>query len=222
MIKFDQVSKIYTMGDNQVTALKHASFEIAAGELVAVMGPSGSGKSTIMNIIGLLDRPTSGKYFLNARDTSQMSNDELAYFRNEMIGFVFQSFFLLPRLDAVHNVMLPLLYRREKPLDPKKLAIQSLERVKVSHLAHHKPMQMSGGQQQRVAIARALVGKPSVILADEPTGALDSKTSQEVMDLLIELNEKEKSTIIIVTHDETIGSQCKRVIRIMDGEIQAN
>lgn len=219
MIKFANVTKTYVMGDNQVEALKGVTFEIKKGELVAIMGPSGSGKSTAMNIIGLLDRPSGGEYLLNGKNTSQLSNDETAFLRNEMIGFVFQSFFLLPRLDALHNVMLPLSYQREIVSNQEALALASLARVGVDHLAHHKPQQMSGGQQQRVAIARALICKPSVILADEPTGALDTKTSQDVMNLLIELNEKEGNTIVIVTHDQEVGEQCRRIIKIVDGKV---
>lgn len=220
MIGLKEVTKSYHLVGQEIPVLKGVNLSIKDGELVALMGPSGSGKSTTMNIIGLLDRPTSGQYFLNGKDVSQLTSDEQATVRNQSIGFIFQQFFLLPRLSALQNVILPMTYRKYKQdADLKKLALSIMERVGVAQLAAHKPIEMSGGQQQRVAIARALIGSPHLILADEPTGSLDSKTGQEVMNLLIELNHKVKATILVVTHDEKVAAQCHRIIRVQDGKI---
>jgi putative ABC transport system ATP-binding protein len=183
------------------------------------MGASGSGKSTLMNIIGLLDQPDSGHYYLNGPDVSSLDEDERAHRRNRSIGFVFQSFFLLPRMNALQNVSLPLQYRDMSESDISEHAQTALTKVGVGHLVQNRPNQLSGGQQQRVAIARALVGNPTLILADEPTGALDTKTGQEIMDLFIHLNREEATTIVIVTHDPRVSEQCQRVIRIVDGSI---
>lgn len=217
MIELREVSKTYSMGGNLIYALKKVNIEIAAGELVAIVGPSGSGKSSIMNILGLLDRPSSGHYYLNNKEVSTLDDNEQASFRNQNVGFVFQSFFLLPRLTALQNVALPLLYRglHKSEIHTRSEAI--LKKINIDHLAKNKPNQMSGGQQQRVAIARALVGNPTILLADEPTGALDSKTGQDVMNLFIQLNEEDQTTIIIVTHDPGVAKQCKRIIRMQDG-----
>jgi putative ABC transport system ATP-binding protein len=207
------------MSENSLTVLKGVSLTIEQGELVAIIGASGSGKSSLLNILGLLDRPSTGTYHLQDKEVSSLPDKELARLRNQMIGFVFQSFFLLPRLTAVQNVGLPLLYRGTPSAEAKQRCLAMLERVGMTNWAQHKPSQLSGGQQQRVAIARALVGTPSVILADEPTGALDSKTSQDVIDLFTTLNKQDRVTIIIVTHDPKIAAQCQRVIRIQDGLI---
>jgi putative ABC transport system ATP-binding protein len=217
LIKLENVSKIYRMGQNNVQALRAASFELQRGDMTAIVGTSGSGKSTLMNIIGFLDRPTSGRYLYDNKDVSSLSEDELADIRNQEIGFVFQSFFLLPRLTALQNVVLPLFYRGLPHEETKRLAQQMLEKIGVGHLANNRPNQLSGGQQQRVAIARALVGDPKVILADEPTGALDSDTGNEVMQLLSDLHRKENRTIVIITHDKDISRRCERVMTIKDG-----
>ena len=217
LIKLNQVVRTYYMGDNQVDALKGVSLEINAGELVAIIGPSGSGKSSLMNILGLLDTPTSGEYILGGKAMAASHDDELAKLRNDLIGFVFQSFFLLPKISALQNVCLPLFYRHEGGEQAEAKARAMLKKVGMEPYIHHKPVELSGGQQQRVAVARALVGAPKLVLADEPTGALDSKIGQDVMDLFIELNEKEKVTMIIITHDEKIAAQCKRVVHVQDG-----
>jgi len=217
LIKLNQVTKFYKSGDNEYHALKGIDFELNEGEMVSIMGASGSGKSTLMNIIGFLDRCTSGRYFFSEHDVSNLNSIDLSRIRNQKIGFVFQSFFLLPRLTAVQNVMLPLFYRQEEKTSACNKALAMLKKVGMDHLSHHKPNQLSGGQQQRVAIARALVNNPDIILADEPTGALDSKTSQDVMDLLLQLNIEEKRTIVIVTHAAEISRLCQRVVMIKDG-----
>lgn len=218
-IELQDIYKTYHIGDVDVHASNGISFKIYEGELVAIIGASGSGKTTLMNIIGLLDRPTSGKYFLEGQNVSNINRDEQSYLRNHHIGFIFQQFYLLSRLSALQNVMLPLTYRNMSASEMKTKALNSLEKVGMAKYALHKPTELSGGQQQRVAIARALVTQPTIILADEPTGALDSKTSQDVMDLLVQLNEEEKATIIIVTHSEHIAEQCHSVIKISDGKI---
>ncbi len=200
--------------------LRGVSINIEKGELVAIMGSSGSGKSTIMNIIGCLDRPTKGNYYLDGKEVSTLSDDELAEIRNRKLAFVFQQFYLLPRLTAEQNVALPLKYRDTNEKEIKQRVMAMLTKVGMAERAHHRPNELSGGQQQRVAIARALVGDAEVILADEPTGALDSVTTNEVMQLFLELNEKDGKTIIIVTHDPKIGGQCKRIIRVSDGHIE--
>jgi putative ABC transport system ATP-binding protein len=219
IIALHQVSKTYQVAGNLCTALDAVNFQLNPGERVAIMGASGSGKTTLMNILGLLDHPTTGHYYLNGQAVNHLTEDERAALRNRTIGFVFQSFFLLPRLSILQNVSLPLHYRQ---CDKHEIAIraqQMLAKVGLAQLTHHKPNQLSGGQQQRAAIARALVGNPAVILADEPTGALDSQTGQLIMDLFIELNELEKVTTIIVTHDPKIAEQCQRIVHIQDGKI---
>ena len=210
------------MGGNRVDALKGINYQITRGELCSIIGPSGSGKSTIMNILGLLDKPTSGRYLLEGKAVKAYSDNELAKLRNHKIGFVFQSFFLLPRLTALQNVCMPVLYRGESQSANHARAEELLKRVDVDKFMHHRPFELSGGQQQRVAIARALMGKPELLLADEPTGALDTKTSQEVMNLFKSLNSDDGVTIIIITHDPGVAKQCRRVINVVDGEIQAD
>lgn len=218
LISLQHITKVYQLGEQVFTALNGIDLNINKGEMTAIMGASGSGKSTLMNIIGFLDHSTTGHYFFDGVDVSHLSGNALAHIRNEKIGFVFQSFFLLPRSNALQNVMLPLFYRGTKRNEAKEKAYELLARVGVEHLAHHRPNQLSGGQQQRVAIARALIGDPEVILADEPTGALDSKTGDEVMKLFADLNH-EGRTIIIITHDKAVSKQCKRVVFIKDGLI---
>lgn len=218
LVEFQDIYKIYAVGDSEVRALDGVTFSIYQGEFVAIIGQSGSGKSTCMNIIGCLDVPTSGRYFLKGKDVSNLTDDEQAEIRNETLGFIFQQYNLLPKLNVLDNVKLPLLYKGLKDSEQTRLALEALERVGVADKAKNKPSQLSGGQQQRVSIARALAGGPSVILADEPTGALDSKTSKEVIDFLIELN-NQGNTIILITHDNSIAAKAKRVIRIQDGKI---
>lgn len=210
--------KIYIMGTEQVYANDNINLKISIGEFVAIVGKSGSGKSTLMNIIGALDKPTSGKYYLNGRDTSTMTDDELADIRNKTIGFIFQQYNLLPKLSLLENVELPLLYAGVKQAERRKRALESLGRVGLKEKYNQYPNQLSGGQQQRVSIARALAGNPSLLLADEPTGALDSKTSREVLNFLKQLND-EGNTIVMITHDNAIASEAKRVVRIHDGKI---
>lgn len=219
IIELRQVSKTYQVAGNVNTVLQDINFQLNSGERVAIMGASGSGKTTLMNILGLLDHPTSGHYYLNAQEVNQLSEDERAALRNRTIGFVFQAFFLLPRLSILQNVGLPLHYRNVDKNEIAARAKAMLTKVGLAHLTHHKPNQLSGGQQQRAAIARALIGNPAVILADEPTGALDSHTGQLIMDLFRELNEKDNVTIIIVTHDPKIAEQCQRIVHIQDGRI---
>ncbi len=220
MIQLKNISKSYPLGDSVSPVLKHIDLQVDAGEMVAIMGASGSGKSTLMNLIGLLDQPDSGWYYLNGSDVSRLQEDERAQFRNRSIGFVFQSFFLLPRMSAIQNVCLPLQYRDDMPeADMHARAHAVLTKVGMGNLTTNRPNQLSGGQQQRVAIARALVVNPAIVLADEPTGALDSKTGQEIMDLLTQLNREEAATIVIVTHDPKVSAQCQRVIHIVDGSI---
>ena len=216
MIEIENLSKVYNSDTLSVTALNEVSFKIKKGEFVAIMGPSGSGKSTLMNLLGCLDLPTNGTYKLVDLKISQLKANQLAEVRNRKIGFVFQSFNLLPRATALENTELPLLYGRVS--NSVKIAMQALERVGLKHRAHHKPTELSGGEKQRVAIARALVNKPAIILADEPTGNLDSVTGQEIMSLFHDLN-KEGVTLIIVTHEDEIAKQAKRVIHMKDGRI---
>ena len=209
------------MGSEVIMALKSISINIAKGEYVAFMGPSGSGKSTLMNIIGCLDTPTNGTYILNENDVSDLTENELAEIRNKEIGFVFQTFNLLPRASAMKNVALPLIYAGYNALDREEMALQSLTSVGLEDRVHHKPNELSGGQRQRVAIARALVNNPSIILADEPTGNLDSKNSHEIMDLFRELHIK-GNTIIMVTHEEDIAKYTHRIIRLRDGMVESD
>lgn len=218
LVEFQDIYKIYVMGDQEVRAIDGVSFSVYKGEFLAIIGQSGSGKSTCMNIIGCLDVPTSGKYFLNGTDVGKLSDNKLAEIRNEMLGFIFQQYNLLPKLNVLENVKLPLMYKGLKESEQTKRAMAALERVGLSDKYHHKPSQLSGGQQQRVSIARALAGSPSVILADEPTGALDSKTGKEVMKFLAELN-SQGNTIILITHDNSIAATAKRIMRINDGKI---
>ncbi len=222
VINLNKVVKTYQSGDTLLTALNTVDLIVEPGELTAIMGESGSGKSTLLNIIGLLDRPSSGNYQLSGTEVETMTDDELSTIRNQKIGFVFQSFFLLPRITAIQNVCIPLRYRGVPNHEAIERSQVMLEKLGVGHLAKHKPNQMSGGQQQRVAMARALVGEPDLILGDEPTGALDSRTSEEVMRLLIDMNEKEGRTIVIVTHDPHVGERCRRVVRLEDGNIIAD
>jgi putative ABC transport system ATP-binding protein len=219
LIKLENVTKTYQLGGSHYHALRGVDFQLTRGEMVAIVGASGSGKSTLMNILGFLDHCTSGRYFFSDQDVSRLSEAQLASIRNQKIGFVFQSFFLLPRSNILQNVMLPLFYRGIQRAKAKHLAMQVLEKVGMAHLATRKPNQLSGGQQQRVAIARALVGDPDVIFADEPTGALDSQTSNEVMQLFINLNSHEDRTIVIVTHNNHISQRCQRTVTIKDGQI---
>jgi putative ABC transport system ATP-binding protein len=216
IIKTENLVKIYKLGDTMVRALNDVSVGIEEGELVAVTGPSGSGKSTLMNMLGCLDRPNEGHYYLSGEDVSKLPNNRLAEIRNQKIGFVFQSFSLIPRVSALENVELPLLYKGQ--ITGRKEAIAALEMVKLDKRMHHEPNQLSGGERQRVAIARALINKPSILLADEPTGNLDSVTTDEIMQLFIDLN-KNGLTTIIVTHDPEITQRCKRAIRMIDGKI---
>ncbi len=218
LIQIENLVKIYQLGKVQVHALNGIDLQIERNEYVAIMGPSGSGKSTLMNIIGCLDVPTSGKYILNGQDVHNLTDDQLAHIRNKEIGFVFQTFNLLPRATALHNVELPLIYNGTPRSKRKEIAMQMLERVGLADRAYHRPNELSGGQRQRVAIARALVNNPSLILADEPTGNLDSKTGNEIMEIFHELNTA-GNTIVLVTHEEHIARQCKRIIRLLDGRI---
>ena len=221
LIKVMDLCKIYNPGENEVRALDHVNLEIDRGEFVAIIGQSGSGKSTFMNMLGCLDIPTSGKYYLNGTDVSTMSDNELSLVRNKEIGFIFQVFNLIPNLTAVENVELPLIYRGIDKKERRKLATEALEMVGLSHRIHHKPSEMSGGQQQRVAIARAIAAKPPVILADEPTGNLDSASSKEILNILKNLH-KDGRTVILITHDDGIAARAKRVVRIMDGKIESD
>jgi len=216
MISLENITKIYEIGDIQVAAVNGITCRVETGEIVSIMGPSGSGKSTLMNLIGCLDRPTSGKYELDGIDVSQMKEDELAEVRNKKIGFVFQSFNLLPRATAISNVELPLVYSGVR--DKRQRALDALESVGIGKRASHRPSEMSGGEQGRVAIARALVNNPSIILADEPTGNLDTKTSEDIMLLLQQLN-NQGITIVIITHEEDIAAYSHRTIYIRDGKI---
>lgn len=218
LISVDQVSRIYGKGEARVTALDTVSFDIQAGDFLAIVGASGSGKSTLMNLLGALDRPTSGKIIVAGQDLSRRTQKQLADFRNKMVGFVFQQFQLLPRKSALQNVMLPLTFRRPRFSDEKERALKSLSDVGLDDRMSHKPTQLSGGQQQRVAIARALVGNPEILLADEPTGALDTVTSSEIMALLHDLN-ADGITIILITHDPEVAKAARRVITMSDGAI---
>jgi len=218
LIELRHIYKIYQMGEEEVQANNDVNLSIERGEFVAIVGKSGSGKSTLMNIIGALDVPTAGDYLLGGEDVSEMSDDQLAEIRNKMIGFIFQQYNLLPKLNLLENVELPLLYGGVPAQERRERAMKSLERVGLVEKWKNMPNQLSGGQQQRVSIARALAGEPSLILADEPTGALDSKTSREVLDFLKQLNQ-EGNTIVMITHDSSIALEAKRVVRIHDGQI---
>jgi putative ABC transport system ATP-binding protein len=220
LIRLEGVHKIYDLGEVQVHALRGVSLEILAGEFVAVMGASGSGKSTLMNILGCLDRPTRGHYYLDGNDVSQFSKVELAQIRNRKLGFVFQQFNLLARTSALENVELPTIYAGITPQEREQRARESLSRVGLADRAHHFPSQLSGGQQQRVAIARALVNRPTILLADEPTGNLDSRTSVEIMDILQRLNEEEGLTVVLVTHEQDIAQYAKRALDFRDGKLR--
>jgi len=221
LIKTEDLWKTYVMGAEEVHALRGVSFEIMRGEYLAIMGPSGSGKSTMMNLIGCLDTPSKGLYYLNGRLVSDMNDDELAHIRNKEIGFVFQTFNLLARATALHNVELPLIYNGTPSAERKERAIKALQSVELGERMYHKPNELSGGQRQRVAIARALVNNPSIILADEPTGNLDSQTSSEIMNLLDTLH-KRRNTIILVTHERDIAAHAHRVIRLLDGKVESD
>ena len=213
------ITKVYQMGEVEVHALRGVSLQIAPGEVLSIMGPSGSGKSTLMNILGCLDRPTSGEYSLNGESVAELSDDDLAEIRNRGVGFVFQSFNLLPRATALMNVELPMRYSGLNGRDRKKVAKEALESVGLGDRIHHRPNELSGGQMQRVAIARALVNNPAIIMADEPSGNLDSKSGDEIMALLRKLNEDRGTTLIIVTHDPEISALTDRVIVLRDGKI---
>jgi len=219
MLKLDDIKKTYTIGPTKTDILKGVVLDVATGELLSIMGASGCGKSTLMNIIGLLDKPTSGTYVIEGRPVSYDDDDALSSIRNRKIGFVFQQYHLLPRLTALENVGIPLIYRGESEDEIKRLSLEFLRRVDMHERAHHRPSELSGGQQQRVAIARALAGKPSLILADEPTGALDTYVGQEIMNLFRQLNSDEGMTIVIITHDPNIAKQCSRFVRMKDGLI---
>lgn len=221
LVKVMDLCKIYNPGENEVRALDHVNLEIYHGEFVAIIGQSGSGKSTFMNMLGCLDVPSSGEYYLNGTDVSTMGDNDLAYIRNKEIGFIFQGFNLISNLTAVENVELPLIYRGIDKKSRREMAAESLRMVGLENRMHHKPSEMSGGQQQRVAIARAIAAKPPVILADEPTGNLDSASSKEILGIMQNLH-NDGRTIILITHDDGIAAQAKRVVRIIDGKIESD
>ena len=218
MIRLEHIFKIYEMGENKVYALNDVSLHIAPHEFVSIIGPSGSGKSTLMNMLGCLDVPTQGRYFLDGTDISKKTDDELAEIRNQKIGFVFQGFNLLPKLTALENVELPLIYSNVGSKERHKRAKEALKKVGLGDRVNHKPTELSGGQQQRVAIARALITNPPIILGDEPTGNLDSKSGKEVMEIFKDLNAN-GNTVILITHDSSVAAQAKRIIRIQDGKL---
>lgn len=221
IIQIKNMQKEYVLGGETVLALQSVSIDIQKGDFISIIGPSGSGKSTFMNMIGCLDRPDSGEYFLDTEDIGKMKSSQLATIRNEKIGFIFQNFNLISKLTAVENVELPLIYRGMKAAKRRETALEVLEKVGLADRANHLPSQLSGGQQQRVAIARALVGHPPILLADEPTGALDSKTSKEILGILHSLNEQ-GHTIILITHDLDVAKKANRVVRIHDGQLYEN
>lgn len=218
MIQLNNIYKIYNTGGIEVRAVNGITLHISKGEFVAIVGQSGSGKSTCMNIIGCLDVPTKGEYILNGKDVSTLSDDELSFIRNQELGFIFQQYNLIQKLTVLENVELPLIYRNMPEKERKGLAMEALEKVGLSEMAKRYPQQLSGGQQQRVSIARALAGNPSVILADEPTGALDSKTGIEVLEFIKKLHQ-DGNTIVLITHDNSIAQKAKRIVRIQDGQI---
>jgi putative ABC transport system ATP-binding protein len=219
VIRAENLTKTYKMGEVEVHALRGVSFTIQRGEVISIMGPSGSGKSTLMNILGCLDHPTSGVYILDGEDVSDLTGDRLAAIRNRKVGFVFQSFNLLPRQSAISNVELPLRYAGINTRQRRQRALETLWAVGLSERIHHRPNELSGGQQQRVAIARALVNDPAILMADEPTGNLDSKSGKEIMELILRMNSERGTTIIIITHDPTVAARTQRVIRLMDGQL---
>ncbi len=221
VVKLDKVVKTYFMGDNQVQALRGISFEIKQGEFTAIMGPSGSGKSTCMNMIGCLDRPSSGLVAINGRETAVMNEKELAQLRNITVGFVFQQYHLIPAMTVLENVMLPLKYQKVDKGERLERAKEALKAVGLGERLNHRPYELSGGQKQRVAIARAMITRPKILLADEPTGALDSETGVQVMELFREINKTNGTTVIIVTHDPRIGNSVERCIKIFDGLIES-
>jgi len=219
MLNLTQIRKSYQIGPVSIEILKGIDLQVSEGDLLSIVGTSGSGKTTLMNIIGLLGRPDSGDYFIAGREASKLKDNDLSVLRNQQIGFVFQSFHLLPQMTALENVLLPLVYRGTSPSQMKKRAMDALARVGMEDRTEHRPDQLSGGQKQRVAIARALIGEPSLLLADEPTGALDSDTARAVLNLLKELNSKHRTTVLIITHDENIANECQRKILLDDGNI---
>ncbi len=219
VVKLDNVVKTYFMGENEVHALRGISFEILQGEFVSIMGPSGSGKSTCMNMIGCLDRPTSGIVEINGKQTAKMTEKELAVLRNQTVGFIFQQYHLIPAMTILENVMLPLKYQKVPKEERIQRAKKVLDEVGLAERLNHRPNELSGGQKQRVAVARAMITKPKILLADEPTGALDTQTGNQVMELFRTINKEQNTTIIIVTHDPRIGANTKRCIKILDGQI---
>ena len=219
LIDIRDITKVYEMGEEKVHALSGVTLAVERGEYVAIMGPSGSGKSTLMNLIGCLDTPTSGSYVLNGREVARMSDDELASIRNQEIGFVFQTFNLLPRTNALHQVELPLVYSGLSRKERRERAVKALAAVNLTDRMNHQPSELSGGQRQRVAIARALINNPSILLADEPTGNLDSQTGAEIMSLFDELNAR-GNTIVLVTHEENIAAHARRIVRLLDGKVR--
>lgn len=221
LIHIEHIMKIYNPGENEVHALDDVSLDIQTGEFVAIIGQSGSGKSTLMNMLGCLDTPTSGTYILSEKDVSHLSDNELSDIRNQQIGFIFQGFNLIPNLTALENVELPLIYRGMPAKERHDCSLEALRIVGLEHRVDHKPSEMSGGQQQRVAIARAIAAKPPVILADEPTGNLDSSSTKEIMKILHDLHDTGR-TVILITHDDQIAANAKRVVRIMDGKIESD
>lgn len=219
VVRLDNVVKTYSMGESEVHALRGISFAIEQGEFLSIMGPSGSGKSTCMNMIGCLDRPTSGIVEINGKETAKMTEKELAFLRNQTVGFVFQQYHLIASMNVLENVMLPLKYQKVEKSERVERAKQALEAVGLGERIKHRPHELSGGQKQRVAIARAMITKPKILLADEPTGALDSTTGKQVMEMFSKINQEQGTTVIIVTHDPGIGASTQRCIKILDGQL---